>query len=572
MKSAFKITALHILTLLFCFWSFGSLAQVPKKMNVCTMTLNSSDEVNVFRQYLPENQFNFIELVSDYSVQREGGYQSWFTRACQRSDLSCDVLIISGHFAGMFFGKNSESILSLSELEKTACRKGCPRILGDLKEAFLFGCNTMAHKGKLYRTPEEYLEVLLELHQPRNTAEMVVAGRHSVLDFSYKEKMEHIFSKKTKIYGFTELSPLGFQARGVLHEFLRGIENEYGSYYNYLVRRFYQSSEPFFNSHFQKSFSKLSSVEQSYGMDQNHPEYLTFKRVCHLYQPDVSVASKMITVRDLFREQKGLQSFSAIKNFLIENRDQISERDFRNIQNINVARETFLSAYPKINSNLVYIKSVFLQFLNIMDWLPQEEYRVELTSTLLPVIQNMSLQSFQILESLFEHDQLNHEDIILNPESFTPDYLTNIWSVLALDFLNIDTPEARRSLMNYCLENLNSGEYLICYQVLKTLGHLGVDETDIYAHMVEFLNHEDYGMVYYALYGLAYSEVSYPRVHFEIVKKLYHENFWIRLQAIRTLDYLGLIEQQSDLRDILREISRTETDSRVVQELQRVLL
>ena len=253
-KTVFRNTALHILISV---WSLGSLAQIPKTINVCTMTLNSSDEMKVFRSHLPSSQFRFIELVpnsSEYSVEREG-YRSWFTQACQGLKVNCDMLIISGHFAGMFFGTKNEYILSMSELERTACWNECPQIFDSLKEVFLFGCNTMAHKERLYRTPEEYLNVLLDYDLPKNIAEQVVAGRFSVLDLSYKEKMEHIFSNETKIYGFTELSPLGSQVRWVLNEYLSGVKNEYGSYYNYLNNQFYRSKNRFFNPYFQNSFS-----------------------------------------------------------------------------------------------------------------------------------------------------------------------------------------------------------------------------------------------------------------------------------------------------------------------------
>ena len=306
-------------------------------------------------------------------------------------------------------------------------------------------------------------------------------------------------------------------------------------------------------------------------MNSTHPEYLTFRRMCLLYDPQTPIEAKLTTVRDLLREEKGLETFSAIKSFLLDHEDEITEADLNSIRNIRSAREKFLSSYSSIDSSLIYIKSIFLQFLNTLRWIPREEYRLELTSTLQPVIEDPSLQSFQILESLFEYEKLNNNDLLLNFQYFTDDYLTNIWSILALDFMNVNTPEVRRSLMSYCLRSLESGNYNICYQVLKTLGHLKVQETDIYVHMFDFLNHEDNGIVYYALYSLAYSEVEYPQVHFEIVKKLYHENFWIRLQAIRTLDYLDLIEQEPEVKNILREIQQTEKHPRVIQELRQKL-
>ena len=251
---------------------------VSRKFQVCTMTMSSVEEARLFRQHLPPQHFEFFELAEeglhDFSERQSG---QWLERACGREELKCDVLIISGHFAGMFFGTENDHVLSVYELEKMACRRQCPRVFSHLKEAFLFGCNTMAHKDQIQRTPEEYLRVLLEYNLPQNEAEIAVAGRFSNLGVTYKTRMEHIFYPQTKIYGFTEKSPLGSQVSGVLNKYLSSVQEEYGSYYNYLVQRFYNNeSSHFFNRHFHNAFSQISSVQQSYGMTAEHPRYKNF--------------------------------------------------------------------------------------------------------------------------------------------------------------------------------------------------------------------------------------------------------------------------------------------------------
>ena len=57
---------------------------------VCTITVNSADEKEVFRRHLPAAKYEFVELV-------ERDRPNWLASACQ-SGVTCDVLIISGHY------------------------------------------------------------------------------------------------------------------------------------------------------------------------------------------------------------------------------------------------------------------------------------------------------------------------------------------------------------------------------------------------------------------------------------------------------------------------------------------
>src|SRR4051812_12263864 len=59
---------------------------------VCTITVNSADERDIFRRNLPPGDYKFVELV-------ERGRKDWLASACQQR-VQCDALIISGHFDG----------------------------------------------------------------------------------------------------------------------------------------------------------------------------------------------------------------------------------------------------------------------------------------------------------------------------------------------------------------------------------------------------------------------------------------------------------------------------------------
>ena len=236
------------------------------------------------------------------------------------------------------------------------------------------------------------------------------------------------------------------------------------------------------------------------------------------------------------------------------------------------ARETFVSAYQNLNERLVYMKSLLLNFLSIIGWVEKEWYQEELTRVLLPVVESPSLQSYDILGSLTQSDFLDYRDILVDPSLFSLSYFKNIWSVLLVDFLKVEGVELERRLLQYCLESLGQeGGEVICYQVLKTLGHLGAEDPAVLNRMMLFLSSEDEGLVYYALYGLAYSRVKSARIQFEIIKQIHHPDFWIRLQAVRTVEYLGLVRQERRLRTILEAQLQQESHPSVIEALEEAL-
>ena len=160
-----------------------------KKPTVCTMTINSSDEKEIFQSFLGKD-FNFLELTDD---------DDWLESACEKK-IRCDILVISGHFGGSFFG-SSRHRLSLNTLQRKSCDTLCDGILKQPKEVFLFGCNTTAGKKPDHRTPEEYTEVLIADGFSRMEAEQVSAFRYSPIGQETQDKMKQIFPN-SRIYGY----------------------------------------------------------------------------------------------------------------------------------------------------------------------------------------------------------------------------------------------------------------------------------------------------------------------------------------------------------------------------------
>src|SRR5258706_9358344 len=109
------------------------------KRTVCTITVNSPNEKDAFKRYLPADQYQFVELV-------ERGRPDWLASACQQG-VRCDLLVISGHFDGNteFYSDQvaASEYLPVAEMERVSCSDSCPGLFSQLKEVYLFGCNTL---------------------------------------------------------------------------------------------------------------------------------------------------------------------------------------------------------------------------------------------------------------------------------------------------------------------------------------------------------------------------------------------------------------------------------------------
>jgi coenzyme F420-reducing hydrogenase delta subunit len=163
----------------------ASLAFAAPK-TICTITVNSPDEKEVFRRHLPPGDYNFVELV-------EHGRKDWLASACHQH-VQCDALIISGHFDGgdEFYTDRLDvgESLSVEEMERASCSESCPGVFANLKEVYLFGCNT------LKPVPDQHV-------------------------LSNRDRIRQIFRNVPVIYGFSSKAPLGRYAGPVLDKYFQ---------------------------------------------------------------------------------------------------------------------------------------------------------------------------------------------------------------------------------------------------------------------------------------------------------------------------------------------------------------
>jgi hypothetical protein len=190
-------------------------AQAQRK-TVCTITVNSADEKETFRRNLPADQYDFVELV-------ERGRPDWLASAC-RAGVRCDVLLISGHFDGgdEFYSDrvDARESLPVDEMERVSCSDSCPGLFSQLKEVYLFGCNTL-NSDKLSNASAELVRALLRSGHSAADAERVAQLLIAQHADSNRDKMRMIFKDVPVIYGFSSKAPLGAKAGPMLERYFK---------------------------------------------------------------------------------------------------------------------------------------------------------------------------------------------------------------------------------------------------------------------------------------------------------------------------------------------------------------
>ncbi|MGE5094149.1 MAG: hypothetical protein ACM3SO_03365 [Betaproteobacteria bacterium] len=203
MKAAFLVAAL-----------LGLATAAQAVTTVCTITVNSPDEREVLKQSLPPDKYRFVELV-------EHGRPDWLASACQEH-VQCDVLVVSGHFAGTEFYSSrfdAKETLPVDEMERVSCSASCPDLFSHLKEVYLFGCDTLNPAPAHVASPE-IARSLVRSGQSPEQAEKLARWLGERYGESSRDHMRRLFPDVPVIYGFSSLAPLGRVAGPMLRRHL----------------------------------------------------------------------------------------------------------------------------------------------------------------------------------------------------------------------------------------------------------------------------------------------------------------------------------------------------------------
>ncbi|MEP7207637.1 MAG: hypothetical protein ABI920_11910 [Casimicrobiaceae bacterium] len=196
-----------------------------ERKTVCSITVNSPDERETLRRYLPKDEFEFVELV-------ERGRPDWLESACRKA-VRCDVLLISGHFDGgtEFYSDrlDARESLPVAELERASCSTACSSLFSRLREVYLFGCNTL-NAEPLHSASGEIRRSLVRAGYSADDVERLATLLDARHGDSNRDVMRHIFGGVPVIYGFSGKAPLGRYAAATLDRYFQaGQVGEVGS-------------------------------------------------------------------------------------------------------------------------------------------------------------------------------------------------------------------------------------------------------------------------------------------------------------------------------------------------------
>ncbi len=276
------------------------LSMDKNKPTVCTVTINSVEEREVFKKSLPN--FNHIELADVSDMILDSGIRGgrWMENACNNK-IQCDVLVLSGHFAGTFFGVESELRLPAETLEQMSCNSACEGIIKNPKEVFLFGCNTLAGKNPDARNPEEYIRILVADGFSVLEAQQIAALRYSPVGSSFYDRMSRIFPDALKLYGFSSKGPSGKNVKKYL-------EN-------------YFSKIPDYTTHLQKLNKNIMNEAWSSALKATAQAQTSGKSMkvnfCPIYDKNLSRVEKLKLIKGIiFNDEQLLENVPLVSKFV----------------------------------------------------------------------------------------------------------------------------------------------------------------------------------------------------------------------------------------------------------------
>src|SRR5205807_717166 len=121
-----------------------------------------------------------------------------------------------------FFSEHLEAreYLPVAEMERVSCSDSCPGLFSQLKEVYLFGCNTL-NPGASKSASAEIGRSLVRSGYSRVEAERLTRALSARHGESSRDRMRLIFKDVPVIYGFSSKAPVGPTAASMLDRYFR---------------------------------------------------------------------------------------------------------------------------------------------------------------------------------------------------------------------------------------------------------------------------------------------------------------------------------------------------------------
>ncbi|MEO8603809.1 MAG: HEAT repeat domain-containing protein [bacterium] len=395
--------ALAVLVLCSAAGSAFAAPNAAPRLKVCMVSLNEPHETDVFRKSLDAKRFEFIDIraVADAARPPSLGDSGapWLANACT-PQTNCDVMVYTAEFAGRFFGKLGS--IGLQEMEEASCQARCAGMFQKPAEVFLLACNTLATKSEDSRSPEEYLQVLLEHGFDRGAAERVVELRYGPLGPSFRESLRRVFAGVPRIYGFSSVAPRGEITAPMLARYLRG----QGDYAQTLQRKGRDAGR---NTALMVSF-KGTALTQTNGLTPLEAAAVDRKDICALYDESRPVLERLRIAYGFLMRRDALNFVPTLQVFLARHPyDSLSwlERSaLAEIRGLDAPREQVLGLVERLNVSA--LKLELAHFAALVGWLhPQELHDLAVASATQLLHEPLSSEVVDIMCEITKHEPLH---------------------------------------------------------------------------------------------------------------------------------------------------------------------
>ncbi|MBL7664253.1 MAG: hypothetical protein JNM93_03915 [Bacteriovoracaceae bacterium] len=258
-------------------------------------------------------------------------------------------------------------------METLSCSKKCDGIFKRPTEVLLSGCNTLANKDADARSPDEYLQVLINDGFTHENAVRVVEARYGVGGTSFKQTMQRIFESVPRIYGFDSIGPSGRNAQPRIENYLKAIPDyqahlaEQESLRNAVLLKEVKKWEHKPNLTIKKAFTLTAFAECSGYLEIEGDD--TKKNICFLRDPSNRIEAKV----DLFQEIMTREDYIVYLPILAELMDGNEFEAFAELSENTFFEGQVLALIKNLSPNFSQLDYAKLA-LN-MNWMTLDEFK-----------------------------------------------------------------------------------------------------------------------------------------------------------------------------------------------------